>query len=108
MPSTQHLPCPELTAAILGRFLNTHTLDRIDVSAYDLSADPHTTVGRKTAARSVCVVVLYPALRNEYIPHCVVARYHLKPNTDLAKPSTIRGILTRVANDLNSAYRKSP
>lgn len=108
MPSTQSLPCPELSQAILGRFLPTYTLDRIDVSAYDLSADPHTTVGRKTAARSVCVVVHYPDLGTEYIAHCVVCRYHLKPNTDLAKPSTIRGILTRVGNDLNSAYLKRP
>ena len=86
--------------------MSSHTLDRIDVSAYDLSADPHTTVGRKTAARSICVVLHYPPLRNEYIAHAVVCRYHLKPNTNLTKLSTIRGVLTRVGNDINSAYQK--
>jgi len=102
---TKPLPCPELTQAILNRFLPLYKLDRIDVSAYDLAADPHTTVGRKTSARSVCVVVHYPAHTNQYVPHVVVSRYHLKPGTDLSKPSTIRGILTRINNQLNPTYR---
>lgn len=113
MRKTNDLSVPELTKAIQDRFLASHTLDKIDVSAYDLSADPTTTVGIKRAARSVCVVFHYPALApkngdpfSERVAHCVVCRYHLKPGTDLAKPSTIRGILTRVGNDISSAYRK--
>lgn len=113
MPATKPIPVPELTKAIHDKFLASHNLDSIGVTAYDLNADPQTTVGRKTAARSVCVVLHYPALppRNgdpfsEYTAYCVVCRYHLKPGTDLSKPSAIRGILTRVGNDINSAYRK--
>lgn len=110
---TTSLPAPDIAKAIQDRFLASHNLTKIEVSAYDLSADPGSTVGIKRAARSVCVVFHYPALPpkngdpfSEYIAHCVVCRYHLKPGTDLAKPSTIRGILTRVGNDINSAYRK--
>lgn len=106
MSRTTPITAPELATAIQDRFLASHKLDKIDVHAYDLSADPKTTVGRKTAARSVCVVLHYPALGTEYVAHCVVCRYHLKPGTDLSKPSTIRGILTRVGNDISSAYRK--
>lgn len=104
---------PELTKAIWDKFTASHNLDKIEVSAYDLSADPGNTVGIKRAARSVCVVLHYPALPpkngdpfSEYTAHCVVCRYHLKPGTDLAKASVIRGLLTRVGNDINSAYRK--
>lgn len=109
---TTNIAAPEIAKAIQDRFLASHNLDKIDVSAYDLSADPTTTVGIKRAARSVCVVFHYPALPSNgnpfggYNAHAVVCRYHLKPGTDLAKPSTIRGILTRVGNDISSAYRK--
>lgn len=110
---TTNIAAPEIAKAIQDRFLASHNLDKIDVSAYDLSADPTTTVGIKRAARSVCVVFHYPALApkngdpfSERVAHCVVCRYHLKPGTDLAKPSTIRGIITRVGNDISSAYRK--
>jgi len=104
MPAIKSIPVPELTKAIHDKFLASHAVDSIGVTAYDLP---------ESAARSVCVVLRYPALppRNgdpfsEYIAHSVVCRYHLKPGTDLSKPSAIRGILTRVGNDINSAYRK--
>ena len=114
MAARNSLPADALTKAIRDRFLASHNVDSIDVAAYDLNERSGWGWGGRTAAsRSVCVVIHYPAIPpkeghpfSERLAHCVVCRYHLKPDTDLAKASVIRGIITRVGNDISSEYRK--
>jgi hypothetical protein len=110
----KELPVPgALAKAIRDRFLASHNVEKIDVTAYDLPGDPRNNVGIRRAARSVCVVIHYPALTpkngdplGERVRHAVVCRYHLKPGVNLDAPATIRGVLTRVSHDIASAYKR--
>lgn len=80
------------TVAVLKR---EYRVDDIRVSVHPYS-DTKVTVQ---------VVVEFPDLGRTYQAHVRVLRYRYNNSTDFTSQRTLNGLLTRIRNDMNSAYK---